>query len=119
MTMSFDWTTGPLAQGLHCYRSGEFFEAHEHWEAVWLESDEPQKTFLQALIQVTAAFHHLSRNNTLGAASLLRRALRRLDGYPAEYAGIAVEQLRVSLRSWLKALEKNTATDALHYPAIH
>src|ERR1700733_1289808 len=103
-TMLLDWTTGSLAEGLRCYQKQEFFEAHEQWETVWLGSDEPQRTFLQALIQVTAAFHHLQRGNPAGTGSLLRRALRRLEGFPAEYEGVAVERLRVSIREWLQAL---------------
>jgi hypothetical protein len=102
--MPLDWETGALAEGLLCYRAGEFFEAHEHWESVWLAAAEPDKTFLQALIQVTAAFHHLRRGNSIGAASLLGAALRRLDAYPSEYAGLAVEPLRQSLRGWCDAL---------------
>ncbi|HTX76967.1 MAG TPA: DUF309 domain-containing protein [Terracidiphilus sp.] len=102
--MPLDWETGALAEGLCCYRAGAFFEAHGHWEAVWLASAEPDKTFLQALIQVTAAFHHLRRGNAVGAASLLGAALRRLDAYPAQYAGLAVEPLRQSLREWRDAL---------------
>ncbi|MGA8041663.1 MAG: DUF309 domain-containing protein, partial [Terracidiphilus sp.] len=47
-----DWTRGPLAEGLACYHLGEFFLAHEHWEAVWLTLRQPEKNFLQALIQV-------------------------------------------------------------------
>jgi uncharacterized protein len=54
-----DWSCGELAEGLRCYRAEEFFLAHEHWEGVWLKAQEPEKTFLQALIQTTAAFHHL------------------------------------------------------------
>jgi len=27
--MTFDWTEGPLAEGLRLYQSGEFFTAHE------------------------------------------------------------------------------------------
>ena len=56
--MEFDWTQGALADGLRRYDAGEFFTAHEAWETVWLEAREPDKTFLQGLIQVTAAFHH-------------------------------------------------------------
>ena len=85
--MTFDWSCGALAEGLGCYRREEFFLAHEHWEAVWLGAEEPEKTFLQALIQVTAAFHHLQRGNVVGAVSLLRAALRRLEAYPAEFGG--------------------------------
>jgi hypothetical protein len=103
--MSFDWNDGALAEGLRCYRSEEFFEAHEHWEGVWLTCQEPEKTLLQALIQITAAFHHLQRGNPAGTTSLLRRALRRLDRFSAEYEGVAVGPLRESVRAWLEALD--------------
>src|SRR6266704_5835360 len=88
--MKLDWSGGGLAEGLRCYRKEEFFAAHEHWEGVWLGSQEPEKTFLQAVIQVAAAFHHLQRGNPEGGRSLLRRALRRLGAYPASFGGIAV-----------------------------
>ena len=61
-----DWTCGGLAEGLRCYRAGQFFAAHKHWQAVWLELPDPEKTFLQALIQVAAAFHHFQRGNQEG-----------------------------------------------------
>lgn len=101
----FDWTQGGLLEGLRCYHSGAFFEAHEHWESVWLAAQEPEKTFLQGLIQVAAAFHHFQSGNCAGTTSLLRSALRRLDGYPEVFAGIVVAPLRVAIRSWLEALE--------------
>ncbi len=41
-------------------------------------AEEPEKTFLQGLIQVAAAFHHFQRGNCAGTISLLRSALRRL-----------------------------------------
>ena len=107
--MSLDWGAGALEEGLRCYRSGQFFEAHEHWESVWLKLDEPEKSFLQALIQVTAAFHHYQRGNLVGTESLLRRALRRLEVCPAKFGGIAVEPLRDEVRAWVKALEDGKA----------
>ena len=110
MSVPLDWSSGALAKGLQCYKSGEFFLAHEHWEGVWLKCDEPEKTFLQALIQITAAFHHLQRKNFVGAASLLRAALRRLEGFPAAYGGIEVEDLRASVRAWLLALDRENPT---------
>jgi uncharacterized protein len=116
--MSFDWNEGALREGLRCYREGEFFLAHEHWESVWLKRAEPEKTFLQALIQVAAAFHHLRRGNAAGAASLLRGALRKLNAYPAAYGGVAVESLCESLRAWLEALAKGESSPQLPVPAI-
>ena len=104
--MPLDWSCGALAEGLQSYKSGEFFLAHEHWEGVWLKCEQPEKTFLQALIQITAAFHHLQRKNLIGAASLLRAAMRRLDAFPTAYGGIEVEDLRASVRAWLRALDR-------------
>ena len=116
--MSLDWSCGALAEGLRCYRDGEFFLAHEHWEGVWLKCEEPEKTFLQALIQITAAFHHLQRKNFRGAASLLRGALRRLDAFPAAYNGIEVEAIRESVRAWLRALDEGEPATELRVPLI-
>ncbi len=113
-----DWSCGALAEGLHCYKGGEFFLAHEHWEGVWLKCEQPDKTFLQALIQITAAFHHLQRQNFIGTASLLRAALRRLDEFPAAYGGIAVEDLRASACAWLLALEREDASPRPPIPHI-
>ena len=42
-----DWSTPEMSAGLTCFRGEQFFEAHEHWEAVWLRSSEPEKTFIQ------------------------------------------------------------------------
>ena len=116
--MTLVWSDGALAEGLRCYRNEEFFIAHEHWEGIWLNSEEPDKTFLQALIQVTAAFHHLQRKNLRGAASLLQAALRRLDPFPSVYEGIAVESLRKSMRDWLDVLDRRDLLPPLPFPQI-
>ena len=103
--MKFDWTQGPLADGLRLYHAGEFFAAHEEWESVWLRAQEPEKMFLQGLIQVTAAFHHLRRNNLQGTVLLLQAALGRLERYPACFGGVSVTLLCDDIRAWLQALE--------------
>ena len=116
--MALDWNCDALAEGLRCYRSQEFFLAHEHWESTWLASEQPDKTFLQALIQVSAAFHHLQRGNPDGTASLLRAALRRLDAYPEAYGGVDVARLRESIRAWLNALALQGVAPNLPFPQI-
>lgn len=116
--MSLNWSSGALAEGLRCYRNEEFFLAHEHWEGIWLNCEEPEKTFLQALIQITAAFHHMQRGNRVGTASLLRAALRRLDSYPSQYGGLAVEALRESVRTCLEALAIGGESAKLRFPEI-
>jgi predicted metal-dependent hydrolase len=104
--MKFDWTEGALAEGLTHYCAGEFFAAHESWESLWLVAQEPEKMFLQGLIQVTAAFHHLQRNNPLGAARLFARALARFERYPAAFGSVSVIVLCDDIRDWITALEQ-------------
>jgi uncharacterized protein len=116
--MKLDWTQGELSQGLRCYRSREFFAAHEHWEIVWLATKGPEKAFLQALIQLAAALHHIQRGNPQGAASLLRSALRRLELHPFLFGGIAVSSLREEIREWLQKLETGAAPLELAVPQI-
>lgn len=111
--MPLDWSQGELAEGLRCYRAGQFFLAHEHWEAIWLQCQDPEKAFLQGLIQIAAAFHHLQRNNLVGSASLLRGALRRLDPLPDQFGGVEVAPVRESVRHWLHALSDQ---DSIHPP---
>ena len=116
--MSLDWRSGALAKGLACYQQGEFFEAHEHWEAVWLGLTEPERSFLQALIQMAAAFHHLNRGNSAGSISLLKRTLRRLESCPESFGGISLSRLRSEVRDWICALEAKDAVRPDLVPGI-
>jgi len=117
--MKLIWTEGELAEGLRCYRAEEFFAAHEHWESVWLGSKEPEKAFLQGLIQVAAAFHHLQRGNSQGTRSLLERARQRLERYPEYFWGIDVTSLCQEIAEWLQLLEAGRATHDRSYPQLH
>ncbi|HEV2484759.1 MAG TPA: DUF309 domain-containing protein [Terracidiphilus sp.] len=117
-SVPLDWNCRALAQGLACYRKGEFFQAHEHWEAVWLTLAEPEKSFLQALIQVTAAFHHLDAGNSAGTVSLLQRALRRLKLCPSHFGGIAVTPLCAEISEWLRMIESGARFVPADHPQI-
>jgi uncharacterized protein len=89
--------------GIILFNSGEFFKAHEVWEEIWMAAFEPEKTFLQGLIQLAAAFHHYSRGNRNGAQSLATAALDKLERFPGDYSGINLAALLRSARKWLGA----------------
>jgi predicted metal-dependent hydrolase len=91
-------------RGIEQFNAGRHFDAHETWEEIWLRSPEPEKTFLQGIIQIAAAFHHLARGNRHGAQSLLEAALRRLSSFPDTYHGIALDSLRRTTQQWAAAL---------------
>ena len=110
--MPLDWSIGELAAGLNCYKREQFFDAHEHWENVWRQSQGPEKPFLQALIQVAGAFHHHQRRNLRGCQALLRGAMRRMEPYPERFGGVLLAPLRQELAAWLQALEKSLARES-------
>jgi uncharacterized protein len=97
-----------FSAGISLFNRGEFFDAHEVLEDVWRPSAEPERMFLQGLIQVAVALHHHSKGNIAGATSLLKRAARNLEGYPDVFCGIALGSLRQSVDQWRRALEENT-----------
>ena len=115
----FNWTQGPLAEGLRDYNAANFFAAHEAWESVWLHAPQPEKQFLQALIQVTVAHHHLQRNNAVGATRLLTAALRKLEPYPPDFGQIAVPLLCDDIRANLHSLTADPSATQLPAPRIH
>src|SRR5712691_6228350 len=106
-------------QGLEAFNSAQFFEAHEHWEEVWLETPTPDKKFLQGLIQVAAAFHHYTRENRRGTQTLLEAGLTKLEPFPSVHWGLEIAPLRESVRRWLVALAAEDAPNPDSIPRIH
>lgn len=105
-------------RGVEQFNARLFFEAHETWEEIWLASPEPDKTFLQGIIQIAAAFHHYGRGNTRGMRSLLEAGLKRLERFPAVHRELALESLRVEARAWTEGLDRGDDLGAEKLPTI-
>lgn len=88
------------------------------WEELWLAATEPEKTFLQGLIQCAAAFHHYSRGNRNGARSLLAAALEKLKNFPDDHRGINLSALRAAARQFLTPRANHPACTPLPVPQI-
>src|SRR5437762_3525728 len=93
-----------LAHGAQLFNRGEFWEAHEAWEAVWNEAraagDPAGTACAQGLIQVAAAFLKRQQRAETGAAKLMARAREHLAA--AQAAGGPVV-LGVALDVWVPA----------------
>jgi predicted metal-dependent hydrolase len=106
-------------KGLEAFNTAQFYEAHEHWEEVWLETLNPDKMFLQGLIQVAAAFHHYSRQNLQGTRNLLYAGLVKLECFPEVHGGLKIAPLREAARTWLAALDAEETLEHSTIPRIH
>ena len=105
-------------KGLEAFNSRQFFEAHELWEDVWRETIDPERRFLQGLIQVAAAFHHYSRENLLGTRKLLQAGLLKLDSFPETHGGLEIEPLRCAVREWIAVLKAGDSPKGDQIPLI-
>ena len=100
------------SHGIRLFNRAEFFEAHEVLEDVWRASAEPEKKFLQGLIQVAVGFHHYGTGNLVGALSLLDRAAKNLGRYPENFGGIQLAQLLNCIVEWQQSLADNKPVPA-------
>lgn len=107
-----------FAIGLAHFNSRRFFEAHEVWEEIWLAEAEPEKTFLQGLIQIAAAFHHSERGNASGAESLLASGIVKLSRFPADYHGLSIGELRAAAKQWARSLGEGKDPGSERIPQI-
>src|SRR5277367_1783083 len=96
--------SGQFRRGVARFNARRFFEAHEVWEELWLVEGEPEKTFLQGLIQLAAAYHHHGRGNRRGMQSLLAAGLAKLSRFPNDHRGIALGELRAEAEKWAEEL---------------
>lgn len=78
-----------IEKGIAQFNSHDFWHAHESWEELWLAAEGDRKQFLQGLIQLAAAYHHVKRGTSpRGAVRLFDAALGRLKPFPIDYESV-------------------------------
>jgi predicted metal-dependent hydrolase len=105
-------------RGLAHFNAREFFEAHEVWEEIWLVEAEPERTFLQGIIQIAAAFHHYCHENPAGAESLLAAGIVKLSRFPEAHRGLSIGDLRSVAKLWARRLGEGQSPDRGELPKI-
>jgi uncharacterized protein len=108
-----------FTRGVEHFNSLEFWEAHESWEELWLVAESDLHQFLQGLIQIAAAYHHVKRGTFRGAVRLFDAGLQKLRAFPTLYCGIdreAVERASAEHRAWAADLVARGADQRLTEP---
>jgi predicted metal-dependent hydrolase len=87
-----DWKE--FEHGVELFNAGRFWHAHEAWEMVWQRHVEDERLFLQGLIQLAAAYHHLFvTQNHRGVLNNFEKARTKLEPFSPEYLGVNVQPL--------------------------
>jgi predicted metal-dependent hydrolase len=77
-----------LIAGIALFNDQKFWHAHEAWEERWLVAEGDEKLFLQGLIQLAAAYHHVQRGTFPGGLRLFDAALEKLGRVPDGFSGV-------------------------------
>ena len=85
----------PLAeQGFAQFNQREFYQQHDSFEALWVETEGPVRNLYRAILQVGVAYYQIERGNARGALKMLLRSVQWLTILPDQCQGIDVAALR-------------------------
>jgi len=107
-------------EGIHHFNARRFWEAHEAWETLWLAAESDLEQFLQGLIQVAAAYHHIQRGTLRGAPRLFAAGLGRLEAFPLMHCGLDRTEVDSAARrhqAWLESAPEEPL-DSTEYPKL-
>ena len=105
-------------RGVEHFNALEFWEAHESWEELWLVAETDVEQFLQGLIQIAAAYHHMKRGTFRGAVRLFDAALRRLEPFPQVFSGIDRQEVTGAARAHQQEAAERRSLAADAYPKL-
>ncbi|MCC7373687.1 MAG: DUF309 domain-containing protein [Verrucomicrobiales bacterium] len=90
-----------------CFNRGEYFEAHDVLEALWLgERKTPNDLFYKGLIQLAGAFVHLKKSRLRPADALFRLAWANLVRYRPVHERLDVEEVLGLIVTWREDLAR-------------
>ncbi|MFC4454312.1 DUF309 domain-containing protein [Deinococcus sonorensis] len=113
--MHTDTLDPALRQGAELFNRGEWWEAHEAWEPVWMEAGGERRHFVQGLILLAAALHKRWHHGSTGLRNY-HKALAHLEPLPDLYGGVRLRQLEQQV---LQALSQDGMYPQLPVGAPH
>jgi hypothetical protein len=99
-----------------CFNAGEYYEAHDVLEHLWLQGPGENFAFYKGLIQLAGAFVHLSKQRErpdhptdgrrlFPAVRLFRLAAGNLAGYGDRHEGLDLAAVHALIGHWVNAIE--------------
>lgn len=100
-----------------CFNRGDYYEAHDVLEDLWLETEGADREFYKGLIQVAGCFVHLKKQweqpehshhgrRMIPAVRIFRSAIIRLRPFAPHHLGVDVSAVLALCKSTLGAIVK-------------
>jgi len=113
---SFILHRSSLVAGIELFNAQKYWHAHEAWERIWLASQGDERTFLQGLIQLAAAYHHVQRGTFRGAIRLFDAGLAKLATSSVHFRAVDCTEAVATARKHRDLLSRNEHIDGGELP---
>jgi predicted metal-dependent hydrolase len=96
-------STHNYLEGIRLFNAGEYWHAHEQWEACWLVAAEPEATFYKGIIQAAAALVHWKKGNPRGLRRNWEKSRPKLVALPATMQRLDLQALIADMDRFVSA----------------
>jgi predicted metal-dependent hydrolase len=83
--------------GILLFNEGDFFEAHEVWESVWMDAAGDERKIYQGLIQAAVGLLHFGNGNLRGAVKLYQSAHDYMKNLPTPFLGLHIPEFWLAM----------------------
>ena len=90
--------------GIQLFNDGSYFEAHDHFEDMWMEAENNEKDFYQGLVQVSVGSYHLICGNNTGALSQYKKGVEKLENYRDSKRNIDLQKFLLEIKSFIEKI---------------
>ena len=94
-------------KGIKSFNQSDYYDAHEYWEDLWSDYRLEDAKFIQALIQLSVGYFHISNLNRNGAIGLFNKCIPKLEEYSPEHCNIDISNILECVQTSLDYLDKN------------
>ena len=113
-----------VRRGVRLFNQGRYFTAQQVFEESWQATPGPERSFLEALVQLAAGMHLRTRRGAMqGAEHLLVRALIAFEDWKPEAFGVDVTRLAADFDAyvqWLREVKRpHRLLDRLRIPRLY
>jgi len=91
-----------LARGVALFNQGEYMEAHETFERIWVSTLDSEGDFFKGLIQSSICLYHYSRGNPGGAKKLYSGHRRLLASFLPQHRGLDLQSFLGAMQQTLR-----------------
>ena len=110
----------PCYEGFfHCFNAGDYYEAHDVLEHLWLDCQDADHLYFKGLIQIAGAFVHLKKQHArphhptdgrrlFPAVRLFSLGLANVEPFGPHHLGLDILAVCTMCRKWKSLIEDSS-----------